>query len=42
MKKLDKDGCEYELTIPYENDKDLDETIYYMLSVSIRCALYTL
>jgi len=32
MKKLDKDGWEYELTIPYENDKDLDDTIYDMLS----------
>ena len=31
MKKLDKDGWEYELSIPYENDEDLDETIYDML-----------
>ena len=34
MKKLYKDGWEYELTIPYENDKDLDDTIYEMLSES--------
>jgi len=25
MKKLDKNGWEYELTIPYENDEDLDD-----------------
>jgi hypothetical protein len=30
MKKLE--GWEYELTIPYEDDKDLDETIYDMLT----------
>jgi len=28
MKKLQKDGWEYELTIPYETDKDLDDTIH--------------
>lgn len=27
MKKPQKDGWEYELTIPYETDKDLDDTI---------------
>ena len=32
MKKLNKDGWEYELTIPCENDEDLDDTIYDMLS----------
>jgi hypothetical protein len=32
MKKLNKDGWDYELTISYENDEDLDETIYDMLS----------
>ncbi|MBF0231067.1 MAG: recombinase family protein [Desulfamplus sp.] len=31
MKKPDKDGWEYELTIPYENDKDLDDKINSML-----------
>lgn len=31
MKKLDKDSWEYELTIPYSSDEDLDETIYDML-----------
>ena len=34
MKKLYKDGWEYELTTPYDNDKDLDDTIYEMLSES--------
>ncbi len=28
MKKPRPDGCEYELSIPYETDKDLDEAIY--------------
>jgi hypothetical protein len=28
MKKLCPDGWEYELSIPYETDKDLEETIY--------------
>jgi hypothetical protein len=28
MKKDRPDGCEYQLTIPYETAKDLDETIY--------------
>ncbi|MBF0302666.1 MAG: recombinase family protein, partial [Desulfamplus sp.] len=32
MKKPDKDGWEYELTIPYENDKDLDDKINSMLA----------
>ncbi len=32
MKKLDKDGGEYKLTIPCEDNEDLDETIYNMLS----------
>ena len=31
MKKIRKDGWEYELTIPYESDEDLDDTIYDML-----------
>ncbi|MBM3210636.1 hypothetical protein FJZ33_00335 [Candidatus Poribacteria bacterium] len=31
MKKKRKDGWEYELTIPYENDEDLDDIIYDML-----------
>ena len=31
MKKLRQDGWEYELTIPYENDEDLDDIIYDML-----------
>ena len=28
MKQDRPGGCEYELSIPYETDKDLDETIY--------------
>jgi hypothetical protein len=32
MKKPDKNGWEYELTIPYKNDKDLDDTVYDMLA----------
>ena len=32
VKKILEDGWEYELTIPYENDEDLDATIYDMLS----------
>ncbi|MBF0510019.1 MAG: hypothetical protein HQK57_13985 [Deltaproteobacteria bacterium] len=32
MKKPEKDGWEYELTIPYENDADLDKTIYDILA----------
>lgn len=32
MEKPIKDGWEYELTIPYENRKDLDDTVYDMLS----------
>lgn len=31
MRKLHKDGWEYELTIPYENDEGLDDTIYDMI-----------
>lgn len=31
MKKPDKDGWEYELTIPYENDKELDDKINRIL-----------
>ena len=31
MKKLDKDGWEYELNV-HEKDEDLDETIHDMLS----------
>ena len=30
MKKIRKDDYEYELTIPYENDEDLGDTIYDM------------
>lgn len=30
-RKLDKDGSEYELTIPYDNDADLDKTIYELM-----------
>ncbi len=40
MKKLDKDGWEYELTIPYENDEDLDDIIYDMLDEAGRIADY--
>ena len=32
FKKLDADGYDYEITIPHENDKDLDEIIDDMLS----------
>jgi DNA invertase Pin-like site-specific DNA recombinase len=32
MKKPDKDGWEYELTIPYENDNELDDKINSMLA----------
>ena len=32
FKKLDADGYDYEITIPYEDDKDLDEAIDDMLS----------
>ncbi len=31
MKKKHEDSWEYELTIPYENDEDLDDIIYDML-----------
>jgi hypothetical protein len=31
MNKPDPKGYDYELTIPYENDKDLDNTIYDIL-----------
>ena len=31
MRKIREDGWEYELTIPYESDEGLDETIYDML-----------
>jgi hypothetical protein len=31
MNKLCRDGWEYELTIPYETEKDLDDTVYDML-----------
>ena len=31
MYKPDPKGYDYELTIPYENDKDLDNTIYDIL-----------
>ena len=31
MRKPDPKGYDYELTIPYENDKDLDNTIYDIL-----------
>ena len=31
MHKPDPKGCDYELTIPYENDKDLDNTIHDIL-----------
>jgi len=31
MRKPDPKGYDYELTIPYENDKDLDDTIYEIL-----------
>ena len=32
MEKPTKDGWDYELTIPYENRKDLDDTVYDMLA----------
>ncbi len=32
MKKNAVNSCEYELTVPYETDKELDETIYELLS----------
>jgi DNA invertase Pin-like site-specific DNA recombinase len=32
MKKNDEDSCEYELTIPYKNEKELDDIILNMLS----------
>lgn len=31
MRKPDPKGYDYELTIPYENDKDLDDTVYGIL-----------
>ena len=31
MKKPDKNGYDYELTIPYDNDKDLEKTIYEIM-----------
>ena len=31
MHKPDSKGYEYELTIPYENDKDIDDTVYEIL-----------
>lgn len=31
MHKPDPTGCDYELTIPYENDQDLDNTLYDIL-----------
>ena len=31
MHKPDTNGCDYELTIPYENDQDLDNTIHAIL-----------
>ena len=31
MRKLDPKGWEYELIIPYETDKDLDNAIYGIL-----------
>jgi len=31
MRKPDPKGYDYELTIPYENDKDLDDTVYEIL-----------
>ncbi len=31
MRKLRKDGWEYKLVIPYENDEDLDDIIYDMI-----------
>jgi predicted transcriptional regulator len=31
MRKPDPKGYEYELTIPFEDDKDLDDTIYQIL-----------
>lgn len=31
VKKPDKDGYEYELTVQYEDDEDLDEIVYGML-----------
>ena len=31
MHKPDPKGYDYELTIPYKNDKDLDDTIYDIL-----------
>ena len=32
MKRLDKEGLEYELTIPYKDDKELDDSIYELLA----------
>jgi DNA invertase Pin-like site-specific DNA recombinase len=32
IRKSDKDGWEYELTIPYTDDKELDDTIYSLIS----------
>ena len=32
MYKPDPKGYEYELTIPYENEKDLEDTIYEIIS----------
>ena len=32
MRKPNKNGWEYELTIPYKDDKDLDNTVYDMLA----------
>ena len=38
MKRLGKDTCRYELTIPYETEKELDETIEDILSEAERIA----
>ena len=38
MRKPDPKGWDYELTIPYENDKDLDNTIYDILQEAERIA----
>jgi translation elongation factor P/translation initiation factor 5A len=40
MKKIYKDGEEYELTIPYEDYEELDDIIYGMLDEASKIAYY--
>ena len=40
MRKIFKDGDEYELTIPYENDEELDDIIYGMIQEAANIADY--